>query len=160
MFDEATGQHAIDILHEAIAAHGLPATVMSDRGSQFYANAQEAKKKGASEFEKELVRLGIQHKLAGVNHPQTNDGKLERFHGEMEKKLWRFHSVRDFYHWYNNIRGHMSLDMDTPAEAYAAKMPPEGIVTDAQTGEQYYSSGNKNVRRIKDGGSKEEEDRK
>ena len=50
--------------------------------SQFYASESEHKKKGASEFEQELVRLGIRHILARVNHPQTN-GKLERFHGEI-----------------------------------------------------------------------------
>lgn len=43
--------------------------------------------------------------------------------------------------WYNYDRPHMSLGRDgeeTPAEAYARKMPPRGeIVVDEQTGEEY-----------------------
>ena len=62
---------------------------MTDHGSQFYANAGEYRQKGASEFEKELVRLDIKRILARVNHPQTN-GKLELFHGELQRKLGIF----------------------------------------------------------------------
>ena len=46
-----------------------------------------------------------------------------------------------FMEWYNYRRAHMSLDWDnleTPAKAYARKMPPKGeIVVDGQTGEEY-----------------------
>ena len=89
VFEHATGENAIAVLHEAISNHGSPASILTDHGSQFYANAGEYKQKGASEFEKELVRLDIKHILARVNHPQTN-GKLERFHGELQRKLGIF----------------------------------------------------------------------
>ena len=50
-------------------------------------------------------------------------------------------AVERFMEWYNYRRAHMSLDWDnleTPAEAYARKMPPKGeIVVDEQTGEEY-----------------------
>ncbi len=158
VFDEATGeQHAIEVLHEAIKNHGIPASsVMSDHGTQFYANEKECMKRGSSEFEKELVSLGINHILSGVRHPQTN-GKLERFHGELERKLHFFEgastdkairnsagnthignpfnttprkdaSVR-FVEWHNDVRAHMSLDWknhETPAQAHIRKMPPIG----------------------------------
>ena len=86
VFDEATTEHAVQVLHEAIAGYGKPASILTDHGSQFYANASEHKRKGESEFEKELARLDIKHILARVRHPQTN-GKLERFHGELQRKL-------------------------------------------------------------------------
>ena len=85
MFEHATTENALAVLDEAIKNHGKPASIMTDRGSQFYANASEAKKKGASVFEKRLVELGIRQILAGVRHPQTN-GKLERLHGEIQRK--------------------------------------------------------------------------
>ena len=140
VFSEATGRHAIDVLHDAISEHGTPALILTDRGSQFYASESEHKKKGASEFEQELVRLGIRHILARVNHPQTN-GKLERFHGEIQRKLDRFEDIHRFVAWWNHIRPHMSLDWDnleTPAGAFIRKMPPKGtIVVDEQSGEVY-----------------------
>ncbi|MDA7943555.1 MAG: hypothetical protein MPJ06_06065 [Nitrosopumilus sp.] len=55
-------------------------TVIHTGVTLFYANEVEARRRSASEFEKELVRLSIRHHLCRVNHPQTN-GKLERFHG-------------------------------------------------------------------------------
>ena len=64
MFSEDTRRHAIDVLHDAISKHGMPASILTDRGSQFYASESEHKKKGVSEFEQELVRLGIWHILA------------------------------------------------------------------------------------------------
>ena len=58
VFEHATTENALAVLEEAIKNHGKPASIMTDRGSQFYANASEAKKKGVSEFEKRLVRFG------------------------------------------------------------------------------------------------------
>ena len=84
-------------LHEAIAKHRKPATILTDRGSQFYANKSEYKRDGASEFEKELVALGIRHILACVNHPETNC-KLEWFHGKVQRKLRLFEDVDELIH--------------------------------------------------------------
>ena len=69
VFEHVTGENTMAVLHEAISNHGSPASILTDHGSQFYANAGEYKQKGASEFEKELVRLDIKHMLARVNHP-------------------------------------------------------------------------------------------
>ena len=99
VFGEATGRHALDVLRQAIAAHGRPASILTDRGSQFYAKA-EFKKKGATAFEAALVEMGIKHRLARVNHPQTN-GKLERFHGEIQAKFHLFRDMDEFVDWYN-----------------------------------------------------------
>lgn len=140
IFDNATGNNAILVLREAIEKHGRPASILTDHGSQFYANQAEYKRRGASKFEKELVRLEIKHILARVNHPQTN-GKLERFHGEIQRKQKWFDGIDELIHWYNHIKPHMSLDWDnleTPAKAFLRKMPEKGTrVIDEETGEEY-----------------------
>ncbi len=57
VFAEATTVNALVVLSEAIVKHGRPASILTDHGSQFYANKSEYKRRGATEFEKELVRL-------------------------------------------------------------------------------------------------------
>jgi len=141
VFAEATTDNALAVLRKAIVKHGRPASILTDHGSQFYANQAEYKRKGASRFEQELVRLEIKHILARVNHPQTN-GKLERFHGEIQRKQKWFDGIDELVHWYNYIKPHMSLDWDnleTPAKAFVRKMPQKGsTVIDEQTGEKYH----------------------
>ena len=147
VFGHATTENAIAVLKEAVRNHGKPASVLTDHGSQFYANASEVKRKGDSEYEKKLVELEINQILARVNHPQTN-GKLERLHGELQRKLHEFEDVAGppgtacpvggqkieadpvarFVRWYNYRRHHDSLDTDireTPAQAFIRKMPVE-----------------------------------
>ena len=166
---EATAANALAVLHEGIARHGRPASVMTDHGSQFFANEAEGRKRGKAAFEAELKRLNIRHVLARIAHPQTN-GKIERFHRTVRRHLHEFESessrtaTRSYlpdgqftvggpFHrakgpqdamsrlveWYNHERDHMSLDEgETPAMAYARKMPPKGAtVTDDQSGIMY-----------------------
>ena len=72
IFEHATTtENALTVLEEAIKNHGKHASPITGRRSQFYANASEVKKKGASVFEKKLAELGIKQILAGVRHPQT-----------------------------------------------------------------------------------------
>jgi putative transposase len=80
VFQEATAENTIHILKQAIDKHGRPRELLTDRGSQFYANEGERREKGISQFEAYLAEQGIKHILCRVNHPQTN-GKLERFYG-------------------------------------------------------------------------------
>ena len=148
VFESATAENALKVLDGAIKRHGKPASIMTDHGSQFYANEAEARKRGESEFEKRLAELDIKQILARIRHPQTN-GKLERIHGEIQRKLPEFEAILMrtsdpidlFMKWYNYDRPHRSLDFDkleTPWEAFQRKMPPTGaIVVDEQTGEEY-----------------------
>ena len=159
VFGEETAANAIRVLEEAIKRYGRPAGILTDHGSQFYANEKEAARRGESEFEKKLVELGIKHSLARVKHPQTN-GKLERFHSEIERHLKSFEEesaantvrgvragahVGNPFHaagmtdpisrlvdWYNNLE-HMSLKdgVETPAQAYVRKQPPKDITAEA-----------------------------
>jgi putative transposase len=127
LFDEATTANAIAVLEEGIKHYGLPDAVLTDRGSQFYANAGEKKAKGECGYETYLRVNGIRHIVGRVNHPQTN-GKVERFYGTVEQKFKFFDSVDEFVRWYNEIKPHMSLNTDeleTPARAFYRKLPPE-----------------------------------
>ena len=91
---------------------------MTDHGSRFYANEAEARERGESAYEKKLVEMGIRQILARVKHPQTN-GKLERFHGEIQRKLYRCEAssyagaVRDPVS--GHIRGPFHTDPPKPA---------------------------------------------
>ncbi|MCL5067354.1 MAG: DDE-type integrase/transposase/recombinase [Thaumarchaeota archaeon] len=139
LFPEATSEHSVEVLTSAITKNGKPASVLTDHGTQFYANEAEEKVKGLTEFEKYLITNEIRQILGRVMHPQTN-GKIERFFRTVEEKLPRFKSLGDLIEWYNMRRPHMSLNLDvieTPYKAYLRKMPPEGIVTDEKSGEIY-----------------------
>ncbi len=130
-----------------MSKHGKPASILSDRGSQFYATESEKKAKGHSTFERRLNDLGIRHVPTGAAHPQTN-GKLERARGEMQRELRLFRDVAGrpgvcpgnptrvetdpvyrFVKWYNCERPYMSLGADvgeTPEMAFGRKTPPPG----------------------------------
>jgi len=70
--------------------HGLPESVVSDRGPQF-----------AAELMRKLNRmLGIKTKLLTAFHPQT-DSQTERMNQELEQYLWFFieHKQKDWPEW-------------------------------------------------------------
>jgi len=70
--------------------HGLPESIVSDRGPQF-----------AAELTKELNRmLGIKMKLSTAFHPQT-DGQTEWMNQELEQYLWFFveHRQKNWPEW-------------------------------------------------------------
>ena len=70
--------------------HGLPESIVSDRGPQF-----------AAELTKELNRmLGIKIKLSMAFHPQT-DGQTERMNQELEQYLQFFieNRQKDWLKW-------------------------------------------------------------
>ena len=66
--------------------HGLPESVVLDRGPQF-----------AAELTKELNKiLGIETRLLTAFYPQT-DGQTERMNQELEQYLWFFVEHRQKY---------------------------------------------------------------
>lgn len=163
VYNEPTSDHAIEVLGEAVKRYGRPAQVLTDHGSQFYANEKKDSRRGESTFEKKLVEMGIRHVMARIRHPQTN-GKLERFHSEIEQHLKSFEEesasntvrgsspgdhvgspfhtagmtdpVARLVDWYNNLP-HMSLKdgMETPAEAYLRKRAPKDITAEEMEGD-------------------------
>jgi len=132
-YEYATAENTIETLQqaeqEATRYHAFIQQINTDRGSQFYANAGEKKKKGRSQFETYLDQQGIHHVPSKRNNPQTN-GKIERWIQEYKKHRHRFDTSDEFKHWYNNrLHGSLKLEWgETPQEAFLRKMNPEPLL--------------------------------
>ncbi len=124
-FTNATAENAIFLLHQAMLINEVsPVIILSDKGSQFYANIKtKSGEKGISQFEDEVKALGIEFWTSRRNHPQTN-GKMEKWFDTMKKRKKKhpeeyFH---DFIKWYNEKRIHHALEYKTPEEVYHEKL--------------------------------------
>ena len=119
VFDAMTTKNSLITLYHAISAHlVIPVELNSDRGSQFIPNKFDKKGKANSEFQNVLQELGIIFVPSRTRHPQTN-GKLERFHGILDKEFDdRFETIDQFIEWYNNERASEAVDYETPNERY------------------------------------------
>ena len=132
-FSNATTENALITLEKAEEKVneycGTIRAINTDRGSQFYANAGEKKKKGLSWYERQLMNRGIKHIVSRKNNPQTN-GKIERWWQEYIKHRHRFNTAEEFVDWYNNrIHGSLRLEWgETPDEAFIRKMQPECLL--------------------------------
>jgi len=118
VFKRQTAENSLALLHSGIADCGKPKAVMTDHGSQYYANHPNAKQENTL-FRATLDILGIKHCLARVNRPQTN-GKVERFFRTYKEEYatGSFSSFGDFIKYYNEKRLHMSLHYKTPKEVW------------------------------------------
>jgi transposase InsO family protein len=116
----------VETFHRAAAAHGFPASMLTDNGAVFTA----APRKGRCAIELETAALGIRFVHSSPYHPQTC-GKVERFH-QTEKKwlaeqepaatLVELQAHLDrFGAYYNEVRPHRALGRRTPAEAFEAR---------------------------------------
>ena len=100
------------------------ANLLTDNGSQFYANSGEIKSHGVYRFQQYLADRKVRHILGRVHHPQTN-GKIERFYETFQSKIHHFDTIEQFMNWYNTKRPHMSLNWDeleTPTQAFYRKI--------------------------------------
>lgn len=124
-FTNATAENAIFLLYQAILTNEVcPAVILSDKGSQFYANIKtKSGKRGISKFEDEVKALGIDFWTSRRNHPQTN-GKMEKWFDTMKKRKKKHpeESFHDFIKWYNEKRIHHALGYKTPEEVYFEKL--------------------------------------
>lgn len=118
LFKRATTENSIALLKSGISEYAKPKAVMTDHGSQYYANKSTPNNQN-TEFRKFLNILSIKHYLARVNRPQTN-GKAERFFltYKTEFATGSFSSLKDFIRHYNEDRLHMSLHYKTPREVW------------------------------------------
>lgn len=118
IFKRASTENTIALLKSAMAEFGKPKAIMTDHGSQYYANYPEAKQEH-TQFRIALDVLGIKHYLARVNRPQTN-GKVERFFltYKTEYATGSFKNITEFIKHYNEARPHLSLGYKTPKQIW------------------------------------------
>jgi transposase InsO family protein len=125
-----TGPIVRDTFRQAVQAHGVPASTLTDNGMVFTTRLSGGRG-GRNALEHELRRLHVRQKNSTPNHP-TTCGKVERFQQTMKKWL---RAQRDqpttltdlqaliecFTDAYNHQRPHRSLPhRATPAAAYSA----------------------------------------
>lgn len=119
--ESCTARSVIDLLDEAIARHGKPERVLTDRGGQY------ASFKGMSVFQKHLEGLDIDHSMARSYHPQTC-GKIEAFHRNLTRELMEIRefasleeaaeAISEYIRHFNTARAHMGIGGVTPADRY------------------------------------------
>ncbi len=106
-------------LENAFLSCGVPAAMLMDHGTPWWSALAPT---GATGLTVWLMKQGIQLHWSGFRHPQTQ-GKVERFHGELERALQLRGAPRrepqawlDAYRWeHNHVRPHEALGMRTPA---------------------------------------------
>lgn len=121
LFRDQTADNVLEVLRGALAKHGAPGEVLTDRGAQFKHWS------GVTRFEKLLKKLDVQHVKARPHHPQTC-GKIEAFHKTIHRELIdkeffitqesATEKIARFVEHYNHARPHTSLDGFTPADRY------------------------------------------
>lgn len=121
IFDSATTENALFVLHQAILMNGVsPKILLSDKGTQFY-NSKKNKKgeRPPGVFEQQVKALGIEFWTSKRNHPQTN-GKMEKWFDTMKKRFKKHpkETLKEFVQWYNEIRIHHALNFKTPERIY------------------------------------------
>lgn len=115
------GAWVIETLMDGIARHGKPKEVLTDQGRQYYAW------RGKSEFQKVLVREGIQHVVSRAHHPETL-GKCERLWETVGREFWERAQPQEltdarerlghFFAHYNLFRPHQGIDGLVPADRF------------------------------------------
>jgi transposase InsO family protein len=115
---EAVREH----LESTFQSCGVPEAMLMDHGTPWWSMLSGGGLTGLSLW---LMKQGIDLHWSRVRHPQTQ-GKVERFHGELQRALDRRVGVAeptqvwlDSYRWeHNHMRPHEALDMATPASRW------------------------------------------
>lgn len=118
---EKSTKVASRVLLEAMARHGKPEAVRTDRGGEFRARDEEG------DFARVLEAEEIDHIIGRSYHPQGG-GKVESVIGTVRRELWdvehfadRAEAIRrtaEFFEEYNHSRAHMGIDGLTPADRF------------------------------------------
>lgn len=103
--------------------YGMPFSFLCDNGNP-WGTAQST---GYSRFEVWLMELGVLTLHGRARHPQTQ-GKDERFNGTLKRELLNYVEIenladaeqkfQEYREFYNHVRPHHALGLDTPAEHY------------------------------------------
>lgn len=121
VFSNATKENTLFLFYQAVLMNeASPIIVLSDKGTQFFANVRNKQgKRALSEFERELAAVGIELWTSRRNHPQTN-GKMEKWFDTVKKRKKKHpqETLQEFVKWYNEGRIHHALGFRTPEEVY------------------------------------------
>lgn len=142
-----TGPIVLATFRNTVAAHGIPASTLTDNGMVFTTRIAQGKKGAATRngLETELRRLNVIQKNGRPNHP-TTQGKVERFQQTMKKWLRAqpdqptviddLQALLDaFVEEYNDHRPHRSLEhRATPATVYTTR--PKATPTSDRDGDR------------------------
>jgi len=119
--DTPSSQVARETIEKAIARHGKPEAVRTDRGGAFLAYSKE------TDFGRYLEAELIDH-IVGRSYNPKGGGKVESAVGTVRRELWdveAFSSRREaeaklaaFFKHYNTKRAHMGIGGLTPADRY------------------------------------------
>lgn len=111
----------IETLMQGIERFGKPKEVLTDQGRQYFTW------RGKGDFQRLLIREGIQHVVARSHHPQTV-GKTERFWATVQEEFWERVHPQDlteakqrlghFIAHYNHFRPHQGIDGMVPADRF------------------------------------------
>jgi len=101
---------------------GVPQAMLMDHGVPWWSTLAPG---GVTKLTLWLMKQGIELHWSGLRHPQTQ-GKVERFHGELERALQARGAPRkqpqtwlDEFRWeHNHVRPHEALGMETPAQRW------------------------------------------
>jgi len=116
------GELVREQLQRAFSDSGVPDGMLMDHGIPWWSARAPM---GTTELAVWLMKQGICLHWSGIRHPQTQ-GKVERFHGEMERALqrrgWQGKGQQqwlDEFRWeHNQVRPHEALRMRTPASVW------------------------------------------
>lgn len=110
-----------EALMDGVSRFGKPKEVLTDQGRQYFAW------RGKSDFQKLLVREGIEHVVSRTHHPETL-GKCERLWETVNREFWERVRPQDLSdarerlsHWfahYNFFRPHQGIDGLVPADRF------------------------------------------
>jgi putative transposase len=126
-YNARSADAAVELLQEVLDKYGHVRRlreVITDHGSEFYANKRDKDGNARHRFEEFCRAQGIKQILCRYNHPQSN-GKLEKWFDLYKRDRDGFDCFDDFIHWYNAVRPHMSLDwssLETPERAFWSKL--------------------------------------
>jgi transposase InsO family protein len=122
--DSTQGAAVQKRLEEALERCGVPEAMLMDHGIPWWSTHALW---GGTKLSLWLMRQGMQLHWSRIRPPQTQ-GKVERFHGSLQRALERRRPVAenhqawlDAYRWeHNHVRPHEALDMQTPATLWRA----------------------------------------
>ncbi len=121
LMEDPTSEAVVEVLRAAIARHGKPETLYTDRGGAFLAWRR------ASALAQWLEAELIDHALSPAYRPQGR-GKVESLAGTVRRELWEIEhfeslaaareAIARFFHHFNHRRAHMGIDGLVPADRF------------------------------------------